>query len=186
MIYFIRDEQTGFIKIGFTAGDGEHRLRYLQTGCPGNLALLVQIEGSKAEETAWHERFANARERGEWFRATPELMLAITQEQLSLLTAENARLQATLDAEGERLSMARGQLGSLWASLRMDPLPLGAGGLSSPKELPPLEAENARLHAHLDAEEDSRRSLAVAIKSIMNLMERPAVVPVQRAVIFGC
>ena len=70
MIYFIRDEATQHIKIGFTAGDGEDRLRDLQTGCPGQLVLLLQIDGSKQDETAWHDRFADARLRdpGEWFK----------------------------------------------------------------------------------------------------------------------
>ena len=57
MIYFIRDEATQFIKIGY-ARDVENRLGTLQTACPGSLVLLLQMEGSKPEETAWHERFA--------------------------------------------------------------------------------------------------------------------------------
>lgn len=151
MIYFIRDEETQFVKIGFTAGDGEDRLRDLQTGCPGELVLLLQMEGSQQEETAWHERFAGARERGEWFRPVPELLLAITEAKVSQLEAENARLQATLDAERERLDVARAQLGSLSVLLP-----------------------------------DSRESIAVALGNIKRMLEGPAVLPVQRAVIFGC
>ena len=115
MIYFIRDEATQNIKIGFTAREGADRLRDFQTGCPGNLVVLLEIEGSKQDETAWHNRFANARvrDRGEWFEPVPELMLAIMEAKVSQLEAENARLQVALDAEHERLSVARGQLGSL-------------------------------------------------------------------------
>ena len=77
MIYFIRDESTQHIKIGYTAGHGEKRLRDLQTGCPGQLMLLLHLEGLRQHETAWHKRFASARERGEWFRPVPELRRAI-------------------------------------------------------------------------------------------------------------
>jgi hypothetical protein len=89
MIYFIRDEATQHIKIGFTAGYGEERLRDLQTGCPGQLVLLLQMDGSRQHETAWHERFAGARERGEWFRPVPELLQAI--EEVKASQAETVR-----------------------------------------------------------------------------------------------
>src|SRR5262245_20648337 len=94
MIYFIRDEATQYIKIGFTAGDSEDRLSDLQTGCPGRLVLLLEMEGSKQLETAWHERFAGARERGEWFRPVPELLQAIDDVKASIeekASEENVR-----------------------------------------------------------------------------------------------
>ena len=150
MIYFMRDGGTQHIKIGFTASDGEDRLRDLQTGCPGQLVLLLQIEGSKQDETAWHECFADARvrDRGEWFKPLPELMLAIMEAKVLQLEAENARLQAALDAERERLNVARAQLGSM----------------------------------SVFAEE----SVGVSLRNISRMLEGPAVLPVQRAVIFGC
>lgn len=113
MIYFIRDEATQFIKIGVTAGDAENRLQTLQTGCPGNLVLLLEIEGSEQDEGAWHERFAGARERGEWFRPVPELLLAIMEAKVLQLEAENARLLELLAAEKSQTSTLKGQLGSL-------------------------------------------------------------------------
>jgi hypothetical protein len=61
MIYFIRDEATQHIKIGFTTGDGESRLRELQMGCLGKLILLLELDGSKHDETEWHARFAAVR-----------------------------------------------------------------------------------------------------------------------------
>jgi hypothetical protein len=170
MIYFGRDEATKLIKIGFTTGEGEDRLRDLQTGCPGPLVLLLQMEGLKQDETAWHERFASVRERGEWFRPAPELLLAITEAKVSQLEAENARLQAKLDAETERWSVARGQLGSLWASLHGRPVGRRSGFLH-PAEVSPLEVENARLQDELQAERDSRASLAVAIGNIRRTLE---------------
>src|SRR5258708_4315485 len=103
MIYFIRDEATLFIKIGFTDGEVEARLQALQTGCPGVLVVLFHIEGSEQDETAWHERFANVRERGEWFRPVPELLLAIMEAKVSHLEAENARLLELTKAQSDKI-----------------------------------------------------------------------------------
>lgn len=147
MIYFIRDEGTQHIKIGFTAGSGQDRLRDLQTGCPGQMVLHLRIEGSRQDETAWHDRFADARLRnpGEWFQPVLELLLAIMEAKVSQLEKENAQLREKLEAEYERLHVARLQLGSLSVS-----------------------AENR-----------------VALQNIARMLEGPAVLPVQRAVIFG-
>lgn len=93
MIYFIRDEATQHIKIGFTAGDGEKRRSDLQAACPGQLVLLLQMEGSRKHETAWHERFSSARERGEWFRPVPKLLQAIEDVKASQAEAIRRRLQ---------------------------------------------------------------------------------------------
>ncbi len=185
MIYFIRDEATQLIKIGKTKGTVTDRRRTFQTGCPGNLVVLLALEGYTPEETAWHERFAGARERGEWFRPVPELLLAIAEAKVSQLKVENAGLQATLDAERERLTVARGQLGSLSASLGGRPAGRGLG-VVRPAEVSPLEAEIARLQVQLQAERRSRASLAVALGNIKRMLEGPAVLPVQKAVIFGC
>jgi hypothetical protein len=185
MIYFIRDEATQHIKIGFTAGDAADRLRDLQTGCPGQLVLLLQIEGSKQDETAWHDRFADSRVRdpGEWFKPLPELMLAIMEAKVLHLEGQNAQLQARLDAERERVHEARSTLGQVWAlmdsePLPMDeePLPLGLGVLR-PAKATPLEAENARLQAKLEAERGSRESFRAAIYTVCGMLEGPAVLP---------
>ena len=176
MIYFTRDEVTKLVKIGFTARDGEDRLRDFQTGCPGQLVLLLQIEGSKQDEAAWHERFAEARERGEWFQPVPELLLAITEAKVSQLEAENAQLQATLDAERDRVREARGILGQVWALMGGEPVPL-TGDISPSANATHLEAENARLQAKLDAERDSRKSFMFAINTVCRMLEGPAVLP---------
>ena len=150
MIYFARDEVTQHIKIGFTSGDGEDRLRDLQTGCPGQLVLLLQIEGSKQDETTWHDRFAEARLRdpGEWFKPVPELLLAIMDAKIMQLENENARMRERLEAEYGRLQVARAQLGSLSVF--------------------------------------AEKSVGTALQNIKRMLEGPAVLPLQRAVIFGC
>ena len=159
MIYFIRDEATRLIKIGFTAGDGEERRRELQTGCPGKLVLLLQMEGSKQEETAWHERFADDRDRGEWFRPETELLLAITEAKVSQLETENARLQATLDAERERLSVARRRLQYLPHS------PIGVC-ISKPEKSP--------LQLELEDEKNARARTAIVIEEIKQMLDGSA------------
>lgn len=109
MIYFIRDDATQLIKIGFTAGEVENRLRSLQTGCPGKLVVILQIDGSEQDETAWHQRFADARERGEWFRPISELLLAIMELKVAQLEGENADLLAELQEEREQHTVVKAQ-----------------------------------------------------------------------------
>lgn len=84
-----------------------------RSGCPGTLVVLLQMEGSEKDETALHQRFVSARERGEWFRPVPELLLVITEAKLSQLEEEKAELQAAFDALRQRVDVARAQLGSL-------------------------------------------------------------------------
>ncbi len=54
--------------------------------------------------------FAAARERGEWFRPVPELLLAILEAKVTQLEAENARLSELLAAERDQTSTLKGQL----------------------------------------------------------------------------
>lgn len=74
MIYFIQDESTLYIKIGYTAGDPAERLAALQVGCPGGLVLIHVIPGDQQEESRLHRLFSDSRARGEWFRPTPHLL----------------------------------------------------------------------------------------------------------------
>jgi len=117
MIYFICDEATQHIKIGFTAGDSEDRLRDLQTGCSGQLVLLLQIAGPRQLETAWHERFAGARERGEWFRPVPELLQAIDHEMAAIkekYSEENVRrMLQSLQKQQQEYERAGGKAWSI-------------------------------------------------------------------------
>lgn len=80
MIYFIQDSGTLFIKIGFTDSDPMDRLKALQTGCPSQLVLLWSCDGDISAEGSLHCRFADARDRGEWFRPVPELLRFIIAE----------------------------------------------------------------------------------------------------------
>ncbi len=74
MIYFIQDEATFHIKIGFTDGEPEDRLAALQTGCPSRIVLLASIAGDRTKEKELHARFAAHRVVGEWFNPSPALL----------------------------------------------------------------------------------------------------------------
>ncbi len=87
MIYFIQDEASLAIKIGFTNGDPEERLKTLQTGCPGKLWLIHTTPGDQAFEKDLHDRFAQARVNGEWFRPVPAILWFV----VATLKADSAR-----------------------------------------------------------------------------------------------
>lgn len=84
MIYFVQDEPSGLIKIGYTGGrKGDlwvpvlNRMRSFQTGNPNRLFLLKVIAGGKAHEQALHARFERYWVTREWFAPAPELLLYI-------------------------------------------------------------------------------------------------------------
>lgn len=63
-----------YVKIGFTGGEVEWRLKSVQTGSPEPLVLLASHHGrSIHDETALHRRFAEYRTSGEWFRRHGEV-----------------------------------------------------------------------------------------------------------------
>lgn len=74
-IYFLHDRTTNTVKIG-TSTDPEQRMKVLQASTPLDLVPLrvVPVEFGYATEHALHVQFASLRVRGEWFRATPELL----------------------------------------------------------------------------------------------------------------
>ena len=67
MIYFISDDQ-GRVKIGYTSGMPEDRLKQLQTGNSDKLSLLTSMRGSRIEELKIHTALNPYRLIGEWFR----------------------------------------------------------------------------------------------------------------------
>src|SRR5687767_8824716 len=76
-IYFVQcGTERGPIKIGLSVSPAV-RLFELQAGCPYPLRLLVEINGSFADEAALHRRFAADRIHGEWFRCSDDLWSAI-------------------------------------------------------------------------------------------------------------
>jgi hypothetical protein len=81
MIYFVACPSASAVKIGYAAkrsylsdaATAFERMSLLQTGCPFELELLAICPGDRAAEAALHERFSDARIRGEWFAITPEI-----------------------------------------------------------------------------------------------------------------
>ena len=74
LIYFVECES--FVKIGTTT-DIERRLTALATTNPFECRLIGLIEGGRATERELHERFADFRHKGEWFRLTDVLSAEI-------------------------------------------------------------------------------------------------------------
>lgn len=70
-VYFVRGGD--FLKIGWSR-DVDGRIGDLRASGPTQLTLLGSIAGTRDDERALHERFAEIRHHGEWFRAEPELL----------------------------------------------------------------------------------------------------------------
>jgi hypothetical protein len=66
MVYFVRDDTNGRIKIG-TSLNPLDRLRELQTGSSFRLRLMAMTGGGRKSERHLHETFADRRIAGEWF-----------------------------------------------------------------------------------------------------------------------
>lgn len=74
MIYYIACTATERMKIGYTRGEPEVRLKQLQTGSAAALRLVACHQGSPTSEKELHERFATDRIRGEWFKMSDALL----------------------------------------------------------------------------------------------------------------
>lgn len=83
MIYFIRDEDDGLIKIGTTVRLVE-RLKQLCNEVGGNLRVLAVMDGTYPEESDLHRRFAHLRVGDsvlcEWFEPGSDLVGFIVEE----------------------------------------------------------------------------------------------------------
>jgi hypothetical protein len=76
MIYFIQQEQTNMVKIGFTS-NVKKRLATLQTASAYPLRLLGYCVGGRELEARIHEELALSRVAGEWFNYTEQVYHAI-------------------------------------------------------------------------------------------------------------
>ena len=77
MIYFIQEDRTGPIKIGYTSRTAKSRLDSLQTGNARQLYLIKEIEGTEEEVQEIYTQFKHIRMKGEWFQPTMDLMVFI-------------------------------------------------------------------------------------------------------------
>ncbi len=91
-VYFIRQADTGFIKIG-RAADPWRRLPNIQVGSPQQLTLLgVVKEHGAFTESDLHDAFNVHHFRGEWFREAGSLAEVI-KSHLPWFINETTRLQ---------------------------------------------------------------------------------------------
>ena len=77
-VYFAQDVASGDIKIG-TSKNVRGRVSKLCIETRRSLVVLATVHGSYQTEREMHQRFANARIRGEWFRPVPELLAYIAE-----------------------------------------------------------------------------------------------------------
>jgi integrase len=73
MIYFIQDDLTKHVKIGYTKKSVYSRFHNMQVSTPHKLSILLAMPGNIHEERRLHERFKQDKIRGEWYTLTPNL-----------------------------------------------------------------------------------------------------------------
>lgn len=71
-------ESGGLIKLGYSKNP-EKRLNKIASDTPFPCELLGQWPGTVADELDVHDKFAEERARGEWFRTTPRLLAFIAE-----------------------------------------------------------------------------------------------------------
>jgi len=79
IIYFIQQGNDGAIKIGIS-NNFEKRLAQLQTGSPYRLKVLLTINGNERLEKQLHNKFAEFRLSGEWFKPVGQITDFINQK----------------------------------------------------------------------------------------------------------
>lgn len=72
VIYFIKSERTGDIKIGRTT-NLTARIKQLHTASSDVLRVLGVFAGQPQDERFFHEAFKDLRLNGEWFKPHPDL-----------------------------------------------------------------------------------------------------------------
>jgi hypothetical protein len=83
-VYFVQRGDDGPVKIGL-AKDVVKRLDHLISACPDSLTLRAVLPGNADLERMLHSRFAADRIRGEWFRASPDIVAFINSTPKALL-----------------------------------------------------------------------------------------------------
>ena len=79
-VYVAWMQGSEFVKVGFTTGDPEKRVRAAQHGCPTPVLLIGWKAAARAEERDFHERFRAQRACGEWFRMNAEMKAVLSSE----------------------------------------------------------------------------------------------------------
>lgn len=74
MIYFIKGEITGRVKIGTSRQSVNERLKQFQMYSPDSLVVLLEVEGGYEEEKIIKRYLKNYVVHGEWFELTKEVI----------------------------------------------------------------------------------------------------------------
>lgn len=96
VVYFIQRPSDGAIKIGISESL-KQRMSRLGDKHKENMGIIRVIEGGRKEERMLHERFADLRFHGEWFRADQKLMDYIE-------TLESIPIEDALRIESKKVS----------------------------------------------------------------------------------
>lgn len=78
VVYFLRGEETGAIKIGTTKRLAA-RIAGIKTSSSEPVTLIGAVDGGVLFEKSLHDEFAAARIRREWFKPTKALLTRITE-----------------------------------------------------------------------------------------------------------
>jgi hypothetical protein len=70
-VYLIRNATSGLVKIGHSINPAQ-RLSGIQTSCSDHIYIERLLLGGRKEEKMLHKKFADRRQRGEWFRLSVE------------------------------------------------------------------------------------------------------------------
>jgi len=76
VVYFIRNERTQAVKIGF-ASDLRSRFSAIKTSASDPVVIAAAIPGGAGTEKRLHDHFKELATQGEWFRDDPSLSSAI-------------------------------------------------------------------------------------------------------------
>ena len=101
-IYFARC--LDFVKIGFTSGDPEARVKNLGVANPHDVTLLFSMYGNVEFEARLHEQFSEHHHRGEWFVFAEPIQdfIGKARREIALAAAEELRLARKLEAEQKK------------------------------------------------------------------------------------
>lgn len=107
MIYYLQCSPDGPIKIGYTDGSINGRIRQLQATSPHVLVALGAHEGSKEDERCLHGKFAKFRVRAEWFQPSDVILSHIAainggNPMAAINAAERPDLKAATSREAQR------------------------------------------------------------------------------------
>lgn len=95
-VYFVRrkSDPAGHIKIGFTRGDPERRMRDMAAATPGGFEIIDTVDGGPQVERAIHVRLSDHAIAGEWFHDHPDVWAAMYDAKAGMFAADGQNKKA--------------------------------------------------------------------------------------------